>query len=96
VGSCFRDAGYRTSLTLHTIALHSGSIQSAYSQIERTPVRPRPAQLPPLVHLLRYVLDNLSALAGYSLDDVVLTVHHRSRGEHYKRSRLFSVTTAAH
>ena len=87
LGICLRDARHRTSLTQNHVALHLGITQAAYSQIERGLVRPRPALLLPLAHLLGLGLDHLSALAGYSLDEVVLALH-RSGERHAKPIRL--------
>ncbi|MGE3600235.1 MAG: helix-turn-helix domain-containing protein [Dehalococcoidia bacterium] len=74
LGSYLRDARHRTGFTQYFIAQSIRITQSAYSQIERGQIRPRPPLLVSLALLLGLSLFELATLAGYPIDEVVRTL----------------------
>jgi transcriptional regulator with XRE-family HTH domain len=80
LGACLRDARHRTGFTQHGIAQSLRITQSAYSQIERGQIRPRPTLLVSLALLLGISLFEMAALAGYP-PDVILRSLVRGAGE---------------
>jgi transcriptional regulator with XRE-family HTH domain len=74
LGACMAAARRRAALTQQEVARQIGISQSAYSQMERGLIRPRPVHLYRLAVVLSINLDRLAASAQYPLDQLVLAL----------------------
>jgi transcriptional regulator with XRE-family HTH domain len=77
LGTELAHARHRTGHTQQQLAPRLGITQAAYSQFERGRTRPRPALLCPLALILGADIAHLTALAGYSLEQVLAVASSR-------------------